>query len=114
MPYKDPEKRRLCKNACSARYKKKHKNAVLEGQRRRWRLNKEFIRFEKTKVGCRDCGEKHEAALDFHHIQNKSETIAKMSVYSRERIVREIAKCIVLCSNCHRKRHYAERISSIH
>jgi hypothetical protein len=29
--------------------------------------------------------------------------------WSKKRILREIAKCLPLCSNCHRKLHYRER-----
>jgi len=29
--------------------------------------------------------------------------------WSRKRILDEVAKCIVLCANCHRKMHWVER-----
>ena len=56
------------------------------------------------------CGENHPACLDFHHKDKKDKSfnvaIMASSGYSIEKIKEEIAKCIVLCSNCHRKEHY--------
>ena len=55
--------------------------------------------------GCILCNEKHYAALDFHHINplEKDRTIARAT--SRKEIEKEVKKCVVLCSNCHRKYH---------
>jgi hypothetical protein len=63
--------------------------------------------------GCVDCGESHPACLDFHHLdpKQKSENINYMLRNNRTwpTIEAEIAKCVVLCSNCHRKRHHNEK-----
>lgn len=59
---------------------------------------------------CKTCGENHPACLEFHHLdpENKDNDIAYMvnTGYSIARILREIEKCVVLCSNCHRKLHF--------
>ena len=56
------------------------------------------------------CGEDHIACLDFHHQnpEEKEHNIAWMLAFgfSKEAILAEIDKCIVLCSNCHRKEHF--------
>lgn len=79
---------------------------------RNWRRkNREQVLLLKAS-GCIDCGETHPATLDFHHRDpsEKKATIARLlSVSSITTIQTEIAKCDLLCSNCHRKRHYAER-----
>lgn len=57
---------------------------------------------------CTKCGESHIACLDFHHIQEKIDNIGTMvrdKQYSIEDLKLEIDKCIILCSNCHRKEH---------
>ena len=56
------------------------------------------------------CGEDHPACLDFHH-RNPDEKEAEVSTLvgtsgSINRILKEIAKCDVVCSNCHRKKHW--------
>lgn len=64
----------------------------------------------KVDLACAECGENHTATLHFHHRDpqakdfNLSEAVRKG--YSIERIKREVAKCIVLCANCHAKLHY--------
>lgn len=56
---------------------------------------------------CVDCGESDLIVLDFDHVRGeKVSEVARMfhSLYSLKRIFEEIAKCDVVCSNCHRRR----------
>lgn len=64
----------------------------------------------KLGAGCSVCGyQKCAAVLEFHHIgQDKDINIGKMGSHSRERVQREIAKCVLLCANCHRELHDAD------
>lgn len=77
--------------------------------------HKNLIWFEnyKKNMKCSKCGESHSACLDFHHLdpKNKKFGIGRIinSTYSIETIEKEIDKCIVLCSNCHRKLHFEEK-----
>jgi hypothetical protein len=59
---------------------------------------------------CTDCGYSHSAhALDFHHRDPSTKEFAVGSFSgSKERLRAEIAKCDLLCANCHRLRHAAE------
>ena len=57
---------------------------------------------------CLLCGyDKCPAALEFHHVDPsiKDSAVSQMLYNSKEKIEIEIAKCVVLCSNCHRKHH---------
>ncbi len=64
----------------------------------------------KSTLKCEKCGENHISTLDFHHIDPKKKEFPISRVYfSKEKILEEIKKCIVLCSNCHRKLHWDER-----
>jgi len=60
-------------------------------------------------VGCSLCDEKDVCCLDFHHLDpsTKTYTICVMlhDCFSWKRIIKEINKCVILCSNCHRKLH---------
>jgi len=60
---------------------------------------------EKVKRGCSECGyDEHPIALDWHHQEEKSESVSKLigQGYSNERIEDEVDSCVVLCANCHR------------
>lgn len=61
------------------------------------------------RVGCAVCTEDDIACLDYHHIDPEEKSFS-MSCRVKRRILRtllrESAKCVVLCSNCHRKHHY--------
>ena len=65
----------------------------------------------KKNLSCEICGFSHPAALDFHHINDdKDLTVSKLITYgNKDRILKEIEKCKVLCSNCHRILHYDKR-----
>lgn len=61
----------------------------------------------KTEVGCVDCGYRtHPAALDFDHLPGipKCFNISGAASRSWASVEAEIAKCEVVCSNCHRVR----------
>jgi len=54
---------------------------------------------------CVDCGESDPVVLEFDHLEEKSFNIAKgLRDRSWEALVTEIAKCDVVCANCHRRR----------
>lgn len=86
----------------------------------RERNNKSWTDLRKNKVAyinskktaCTKCGCDDPACLDFHH-RNHADKITEVSLaaarWSIKRIQEEIDKCDVLCSNCHRKLHAAER-----
>mgnify|MGYP001607879339 CR=1 FL=1 len=62
--------------------------------------------------GCVKCGEKDPACLDFHHRNGKADKLGHIGVIRRfglSRLHAEIAKCDILCANCHRKHHRDER-----
>jgi 5-methylcytosine-specific restriction endonuclease McrA len=56
---------------------------------------------------CADCGESDPVCLDFHHLHSKTLNISQL-IFSRRRSLAalraEMAKCVVLCANCHRRR----------
>jgi len=63
---------------------------------------------------CVDCGDPDPLVLDFDHIDRseKTESISAMIVgatVGTERLQKEMAKCDVRCSNCHRRKHAKER-----
>ena len=65
----------------------------------------------KQAIGCEECGySKHPAALDYDHIDpsKKEFNIAQAigAALGKQRILDEIAKCRVLCANCHRIHSY--------
>ena len=113
MPYKDPEKRKQK----AREYSKKHYEANKEKHIARIAQNKKIYRQQflefKSRLSCVHCGENHPATLDFHHVVRHSSNrkiyeLCKNGAYNKA--IKEIMeKCIVLCSNCHRRLHDNER-----
>lgn len=109
MPRIDPEKQKLYQRA---HYKRKTEYYKEKAHERKLKLL-EWYREYKSTLKCTKCPEDHPACLDFHHLdpKEKDRNIIQMvrAGVSLEKILKEIAKCIVICSNCHRKIHAAER-----
>ncbi len=89
-------------------FREAHKARVIVS-RRRHLANHKKIMTELRANGCVVCGEKCEACLDFHHKDpsKKEFNISHANAYRihEEDVRREVSKCVVLCSNCHRKFH---------
>lgn len=108
------DKREANKKAQKVWYRK-NKEYTLEKQRiRRLERRKWFKEEILSKSSCLECGENHPGCMDFHHRDpsQKEGHIGDMiwQKFSKERILKEIAKCDVLCANCHRKHHWNERL----
>ena len=62
---------------------------------------------------CRDCdlnlAQSHYAVFKFHHLDpaEKDADWSKLRLGSMAKIRTELAKCVLLCANCHRIRHAA-------
>jgi len=115
----NPEKRR-------ADYKRKRKALKTEGSKlrlserkrksiqreKRYQLCKDFVYMDKiTRGGCLKCGESRPSCLDYHHrdpsmkTANVSEMLKNGSL---EKLSKEISKCDILCSNCHRVEEHGD------
>ena len=59
---------------------------------------------------CQDCGgEYYPCVYDFHHIDGiKDMNPSKALTKSWDNAVEELKKCVLLCANCHRMRHFKE------
>lgn len=72
-----------------------------------------FLNAWKVERGCRECGERDPRCLDAHH-RDPTEKEVNVSLvvwrWKHERLLAELAKCDVLCRNCHAKLHAAERV----
>lgn len=74
-------------------------------------ITTEKLRKIKTENPCLDCGNYFPfMCMDFDHLdpENKDNNVGQLvsSGKSWNRIEREIKKCELVCSNCHRKRTY--------
>lgn len=63
----------------------------------------------KRQRGCQRCGESESVCLDFHHVQREEKqfnlSLRSAPRYPWHEVEAEIAKCVILCANCHRKLH---------
>jgi uncharacterized Zn finger protein len=99
---------------CMKIYRHKHyrenKERLREEITTRKNYIKEWFREYKKTLSCSQCGFSHPAALDFHHTRDKENLVSMMAScgHSKQRILDEVAKCEILCANCHRIHHYEQ------
>jgi len=100
-------------------YKNPHDPRLLQKRREHYHANKEqyFARNRQQKldarafivaskdVPCADCGNRYPSyVMDFDHLGDKKFNISNMTARGMAQLQAEIAKCEVVCSNCHRIR----------
>ena len=109
MPIKDLEKRR--------EYFRRYYSYNKDGYKKRRQISRkktrterrEYIKTIKTMNYCTDCKQYYPYyVMDFDHInKDKEKTIAKLvNDGSMKKLLQEIKKCELVCSNCHRERSF--------
>jgi hypothetical protein len=91
MPYKDPDKQR------------EYTRKWIAERRRVWLENN---------GPCVKCGSDENLQVD--HVDPKLKISHKVWSWSEKRRNTELAKCQILCSNCHKKKTKSERPESAH
>lgn len=75
---------------------------------------REWVQEYKRTTPCADCGQCfHPIAMDFDHVGDKVAGISQMLRvgYTAQQIRGEIAKCELVCANCHRVRTMNRRLT---
>jgi hypothetical protein len=102
-----------CKSCVKDYDHKRHKNQATkiraQKKSRRQEIRQWIIELKST-LKCNRCPESYFACLTFHHTDPTKKDIAISDAvkggWSKKNILAEIAKCEVLCSNCHLKHHF--------
>lgn len=86
-------------------YKENRKKAGREVYRK---FKNQVVEYFHNK--CHDCGQSFpHCCYDVHHLDpNEKEFNLSGRKHFTEEVVKELEKCVLLCSNCHRIRHYVE------
>jgi hypothetical protein len=82
------------------------KCAIESVQKRRIRIKEKAVAYKGGKCENPKCGyNKYIGALEFHHIDGDKEFGIGAKGYTRswESVKKELDKCIMLCSNCHKE-----------
>jgi hypothetical protein len=88
-------------------YYKNRKKRIERKDHRRSEIRRWLYEYKEQNCECARCDEGRPRCLDFHHPNEKDQSIAAMVVngHSKDSIRTEIARCVVLCANCHRLEH---------
>lgn len=104
--YRCKECQKTLSKAHYRKNKKKYRAAMTHLRERR----RAFVVEYKKGKPCADCKQEfHPAVMEFDHLQyeGKEASISNLvnSMRSEQAILDEIAKCELVCANCHRMRH---------
>lgn len=112
MPYKDKAKQREAQRKWARAHRKKNPDhrQYLNAMREE---NKAKIQALKESAPCTDCGVKYPSyVMQYDHIDRSTKTMnvaRAVHNYSWEKVLQEIAKCELVCANCHAERTYGSQ-----
>jgi hypothetical protein len=129
VPFKDPEKQKLydkkyydthpytTEQKERARQYRETNREQLKIRRQAYALaNRLYVRSVKEGAPCTDCRESYPYyVMQFDHIPGRGEKkfeVAVPTTRSRKSIDAEIAKCEIVCANCHMERTHGLRKSN--
>lgn len=100
---------RACQKIVSDRhYQSNKREYVLRARKYRKEVVGGWLREYKSNHPCKDCGKfYHYCQMDFDHLRDKTRSVNGMiSASGKQRLLAEIAKCDLVCANCHRLRTF--------
>jgi hypothetical protein len=117
MPFKDPEAQRAYHREYMRGYYRTHRAehiARTTNVNRRARATTRKLIEELKSHPCLDCGGNFPPVLmDFDHVRGtKRGIISRLSGgrMAKAKLLEEVAKCEVVCANCHRRRTLLRRL----
>lgn len=91
----------------------KNKTKYIERAKLKREELRDFVESLKTGKPCKDCGQVFNPwQMEFDHLDGKTKiaAVSTLTVFgSKDRIIKEIQKCELVCSNCHADRTYWRR-----
>lgn len=107
MSYKNISDQRTA----SKKHYLENKEKYLERNKRYRNSIRQYVQSIKENALCADCGENYPYyVMDFDHISDKEFDINFLTATGRiGAIKREILKCQIVCSNCHRIRTFERK-----
>lgn len=108
---RNKEKQKVAQHTSYLRNKEeiKSRSSIRRSNRKVW--YRDFMQ----NFSCKFCSESSIECLDWHHLDpsTKRDTVSTLlnEYRSMQSVLDEMEKCIVVCSNCHRKIH-ANKIST--
>ena len=93
----------------------RNKEKIKRNRNNRRDMLRKLVDELKNETICMDCGIQYPPYVtDYHHRNpiDKDEIVSRLvsGLRATDRILKEIDKCILLCSNCHRIREHKNNI----
>lgn len=110
MPYKDPVRQKQT----TREYRRKNKHITTARRVASRKLAREFVFNYKKNSKCSTCGESCPLVLEFHNTDKNTKHRRVTRLVNEGatlvRIMKEIDRCQLKCTNCHRYLHYLEEL----
>jgi hypothetical protein len=103
-----------CGKILTRNHYRNNKRQYLDRNVRSYLKRRELVRQIKSRP-CADCGIQYPFyVMDFDHREGETKEyeLNRIDRMTTRALMREIEKCDVVCSNCHRERTYKRRIKS--
>lgn len=89
-------------------YYARKKKRIKKLRKLRCQQNKAFLTWIKEALPCADCSRNFPPeCMDFDHVRGRKKInlgAVGANIYSRDRVLKELMKCEVVCACCHRTR----------
>jgi hypothetical protein len=84
----------------------KHKKITTARKKKVIDENRKILYEHYLNNPCIDCGEKDPMVLELDHLHDKDRAVSQAvgRGWCKQRVLDEMAKCVVRCANCHRRK----------